>query len=588
MSVNRLIVLCTLLFASAWVALVNGQPLFHPDSSAYLRGPDFAVVYLFGNKFATSWTQKRTLEGNKNPTRHATIEPAAQGESLNSPFDKIVLSGRSIYYGALVYLGHLTSNLWLTVFAQAAIFVYLSYTFIVKCLRFSIVTLVWADLTILIATPVSFYISYLMPDVFASFLILATIILVAFWNSLTLRDRMVVSAILLYSTLTHTSHLILLVGLVFVFLCIGLAMNRRDLLHNSFRKQVAVLLFFVLCGGLGELAFLYGTRLAIGAYPVRPPFLMARIIADGPGYRFLKQNCSTETYVVCRYIDRLPLTAPAFLWSTDPMEGVFSVADPTTRRALSAEQASFALDVMRFDPIGLSADVARDVTRQFQNIGIDQFFLNKEQLEWAKGKLPTSYFENLLRSHIGHNDWIHGWKRTPVTILYFSAYILPTLGLVLAWVFWPFVQSHTKSGNFPQRQWFYALTITISAIVFNAAICGALSEPLPRYQTRISWIPLFVLLLMIANLWKAYSPAKNEPEFARRLAERLPRPVRFLGVGGIGLITDLGAFTVIIAAFGPHALIARLGSLAIATLVTWWLNRELTFDRSGRRPHEER
>lgn len=92
---------------------------------------------------------------------------------------------------------------------------------------------------------------------------------------------------------------------------------------------------------------------------------------------------------------------------------------------------------------------------------------------------------------------------------------------------------------------------------------------------------------MIANLWKAYSPAKNEPEFARRLAERLPRPVRFLGVGGIGLITDLGAFTVIIAAFGPHALIARLGSLAIATLVTWWLNRELTFDRSGRRPHEE-
>jgi putative flippase GtrA len=72
----------------------------------------------------------------------------------------------------------------------------------------------------------------------------------------------------------------------------------------------------------------------------------------------------------------------------------------------------------------------------------------------------------------------------------------------------------------------------------------------------------------------------------RQLAERLPRPLRFLGVGGLGLITDLGAFT-IIAALGPHALIARLGSIAVATLVTWRLNRALTFDRSGRRQYEE-
>jgi putative flippase GtrA len=78
----------------------------------------------------------------------------------------------------------------------------------------------------------------------------------------------------------------------------------------------------------------------------------------------------------------------------------------------------------------------------------------------------------------------------------------------------------------------------------------------------------------------------DDADRLRRVAERLPRPLRFLGVGGIGLIADLGAFT-IIASFGPHALLARLGSIAIATLVTWRLNRALTFDRSGRRAHEE-
>jgi putative flippase GtrA len=72
----------------------------------------------------------------------------------------------------------------------------------------------------------------------------------------------------------------------------------------------------------------------------------------------------------------------------------------------------------------------------------------------------------------------------------------------------------------------------------------------------------------------------------RRLFAVLPRPLRFLGVGGLGLITDLAVFTLIIAQ-APHPLLARLASLAIATLVTWRLNRALTFDHSGRRTADE-
>jgi putative flippase GtrA len=72
----------------------------------------------------------------------------------------------------------------------------------------------------------------------------------------------------------------------------------------------------------------------------------------------------------------------------------------------------------------------------------------------------------------------------------------------------------------------------------------------------------------------------------RRLVERLPRPLRFLGVGACGLVTDLGVFTAVSIQFNAP-LIVRLVSLAAATLVTWRLNRALTFDRSGRRQSEE-
>jgi putative flippase GtrA len=72
----------------------------------------------------------------------------------------------------------------------------------------------------------------------------------------------------------------------------------------------------------------------------------------------------------------------------------------------------------------------------------------------------------------------------------------------------------------------------------------------------------------------------------RALAERLPRPLRFLGVGSFGLVTDFCVFTILME-YAPRPLLMRLGSLAAAALVTWRLNRALTFDDSGRRQHDE-
>lgn len=80
-------------------------------------------------------------------------------------------------------------------------------------------------------------------------------------------------------------------------------------------------------------------------------------------------------------------------------------------------------------------------------------------------------------------------------------------------------------------------------------------------------------------------PARDHDPIRQRV-EGLPRPLRFLGVGGLGLVTDLAVFTLVLGHY-PHPLLARLVSLAAATAVTWRLNRALTFDRSGRRQADE-
>ena len=77
------------------------------------------------------------------------------------------------------------------------------------------------------------------------------------------------------------------------------------------------------------------------------------------------------------------------------------------------------------------------------------------------------------------------------------------------------------------------------------------------------------------------TPEWFETDKVRDLAERLPRPLRFLMVGGLGLTTDTGLFTLALT-LGAHPLVARILSLGAATLLTWRLNRNLTFDRIGR------
>jgi putative flippase GtrA len=88
------------------------------------------------------------------------------------------------------------------------------------------------------------------------------------------------------------------------------------------------------------------------------------------------------------------------------------------------------------------------------------------------------------------------------------------------------------------------------------------------------------------DLGRSVTAPSASREGLRSLVAWLPRPFRFLGVGGIGLATDLTIFTLVMMG-GTHPLLARVLSLVLATIVTWRLNRMLTFDRTDRDQRDE-
>lgn len=73
---------------------------------------------------------------------------------------------------------------------------------------------------------------------------------------------------------------------------------------------------------------------------------------------------------------------------------------------------------------------------------------------------------------------------------------------------------------------------------------------------------------------------------AQSLAALLPRPLRFLTVGALGLATNITLFSIAWMLHVP-SLTAGLLALIAATVLTWRLNRAFTFDRSGRSQGEE-
>ena len=62
----------------------------------------------------------------------------------------------------------------------------------------------------------------------------------------------------------------------------------------------------------------------------------------------------------------------------------------------------------------------------------------------------------------------------------------------------------------------------------------------------------------------------------------MKRILRFGIAGGIGFLADAGMLWLLMAATPLGPFLARIASIAFAMVVTWTINRNLTFARSGR------
>jgi len=462
--------------ALVWPAFYNGQPFFHTDTSAYLRGADAGIQKLTHR--TTAWS----LPADDSAAAGSAARDGSTASSTSSIRDKTILSGRSPYYGILLYLGELTGGFWVSVVTQACA-VLLALPFAVRVAGLPAWPVARLSAALLaVASSAPFYVSFLMPDVFAGVLIIGISVLLAVRRVLPWSDYLVWFALCTAAMVFHESHLIIAIGM----LCLGIAWNLWAGWSNS--GGVGVIVAAIVVANAAQLALDVAVKRLVGAPPLVAPFLTARLIDDGPGYRYLKATCPANGFAVCGSIASLPMSANQFLWSPD---GVFSAAAPELRRQLAAEHLRFALAVIRYEPLGVLKCAVSDALTQVTMSGLENFQLEDTGRRNFERKIPEEHLQVLRHSA--------AYRGVMPTRLYsiINTSVLAAAALFLIW----FALKGGIGRSAPATAGIVGWIIV--GVLVDAVVCGVFSGPHIRYSERVQWLVLFAAsLVAAARLWE--------------------------------------------------------------------------------------
>lgn len=208
-------------------------------------------------------------------------------------------------------------------------------------------------------------------------------------------------------------------------------------------------------------------------------FLLARLIADGPGVAALQRHCPETHWRLCPWRDAMPASADAFLWRADsPMN---RAGGP---KAVSAEADAIIAATVRDQPAAVLADAARNTLRQ-----LGRFASGDGLRPWPATVTPwlVADFPKFEQRAYEAARQTRGLALLPGWMgwLHWSAELAAALGCVVL-LPWLWRRDRALGG---------AVLACLFALGVNAAVTGALSGPHDRYQSRVMWLPLALVLL---------------------------------------------------------------------------------------------
>lgn len=417
----------------AWPAFYNGLPLLYPDSMTYIGDGSPVARAVFLHRFSGYYGMRSFFYSLGILPLHwyATLWPVVAMQCL------------------LV-----ASILWLVVRSFAPLQTLLAYLALVVPLS--------------LFTGMSWYASLVMPDILGPLLYLSIYLLVFARDTLSLAERLALCVFSWWAVTSHATHLMLAVGLclvlasLFAFRRAGLRRHLRSLL------EVAAIVVLAAAAQLTLHGYLYGTPSLNGD---RPPFLTARIIADGPGRWYLENHCAQLNWAICSHVHHLSANPDNFLWGDD---GIYQNASDSESTRLAQEEIPFALATLRAYPRQQISRSAANFWGQLTSFGFNDLDPSSWVLDQFATVLPGAR-STYLKSRQARDD-------LPLGLFAAIQFWAVMVSLAVIVIFVPLLlrrRSPRIAG---------LAVVVIFTVVANALVTGALSMVEDRFECRMIWL----------------------------------------------------------------------------------------------------
>lgn len=410
---------------------------------------------------------------------------------VNMSFDGNVVVWRTMPYATFLILARPFGTLFAAVVAQSLIVTWFLHEFVAAFIRRRQQS-IFVGIALLIAalTGLPWVTSQILANVFAGLPALGLAVL-AFGERLSAPRRALLGPLIAIAIATHMSHVAVASGLL---LCLVLlwACARR---WQGVPRPSLVLVASAVVGGVILVPIIH--KIATGeAFFSRAGRVLqlALLVQDGLAQRYLNLVCPEQPQLVlCPYADQLPRTADAFLWA--PWEspigkiGDWSALKPDADIIVPNAVMTFPMDAAKAAAMNTIQQLASvSLGDGLVSMGKDTFSPFRALYKWYPKDVQV--FEQ-ARQQVGGLDLagLDGIQR-PIA-LFFQA-ILPFL-CVIAW--------RRRDRNGAGMAFIMCL-----ALLGNAFVCGALSNPHDRYQNRIVWIAVLTCLVLPVRWFQLKTP----------------------------------------------------------------------------------